>query len=48
MAVQNDFLGSQLGGKSAILVGLTICLGAKAGFTNRGAKLGELVRHGRS
>jgi chromosome segregation ATPase len=34
------------GGKSAILVALAIGLGAKAGFTNRGSKLTDLIRAG--
>jgi chromosome segregation ATPase len=35
-----------LGGKSAVLVGLVTCLGAAARFSNRGSKLGDLVKTG--
>jgi hypothetical protein len=35
-----------LGGKSAILTGLTIALGAKATITNRASNLGALVKGG--
>ncbi|KYQ91623.1 structural maintenance of chromosome protein [Tieghemostelium lacteum] len=41
----NFISGSNGSGKSAVLVALIICLGAKAGFTNRGHKLTDLVRH---
>lgn len=34
------------GGKSAILTGLTIALGAKATITNRASNLGSLVKGG--
>ena len=32
-----------LGGKSAVLVALTIGLGAKTGFSGRGHKLADLI-----
>jgi len=41
----NFISGENGSGKSALLVALIIALGAKAGFTNRGHKLTDLVRH---
>lgn len=35
-----------LGGKSAVLVGLSVCLGARATSTNRAEKIADLVRKG--
>ena len=35
-----------IGGKSAVLIGLAICLGAKAGFTSRASKLSDLIKTG--
>jgi len=42
----NFVVGVNGSGKSAILVAITICLGAKAGFSNRGSKLTDLIRTG--
>ena len=36
------------GGKSAILTGLTVCLGGKATFTNRGSSIKTLLKEGTS
>lgn len=35
-----------LGGKSAILTGITVCLGGKANVTNRASNLKSLIREG--
>lgn len=42
----NFIVGPNGSGKSAVLVALAICLGAKAGFTNRGSKLSDFIRTG--
>lgn len=34
------------GGKSAILTGITVCLGGKANATNRASNLKSLIREG--
>ncbi|KAF2073495.1 hypothetical protein CYY_005204 [Polysphondylium violaceum] len=41
----NFISGENGSGKSALLVALIITLGAKAGFTNRGHKLTDLIKH---
>eukprot|EP01133_Synstelium_polycarpum_P015023 gene15023-17769_t len=41
----NFISGENGSGKSALLVALIVCLGAKAGFTNRGHKLTDLVKN---
>lgn len=43
---QFNFSIHYLGGKSAVLIGLAICLGAKAGFTYRASKLSDLIKTG--
>ncbi|KAM9995704.1 hypothetical protein ACTFIY_001895 [Dictyostelium cf. discoideum] len=40
----NFIAGENGSGKSAVLIALIVCLGAKAGFTNRGSKLSDLVK----
>lgn len=40
------FIYPRKGGKSAVLIGLAICLGAKAGFTSRASKLSDLIKTG--
>lgn len=40
----NFIIGQNGSGKSAVLVALTVCLGAKAGFTNRGKKITNFIR----
>ena len=42
---QNFITGPNGAGKSAILVALLTALGAKTGFTGRGARLGDMVRN---
>ncbi|PRP80617.1 hypothetical protein PROFUN_11560 [Planoprotostelium fungivorum] len=42
----NFVVGQNGSGKSAVLVGLTVGLGAKAGVTNRGSKITDLIRSG--
>ena len=42
----NFINGHNGSGKSAILVALQICLGARAHITHRGNKLGDLIRQG--
>ncbi|EEB07460.1 Smc5-6 complex SMC subunit Smc6 [Schizosaccharomyces japonicus yFS275] len=44
----NFIIGHNGSGKSAILTGLVVCLGAKAASTNRGANLKTLIKEGRS
>lgn len=36
-----------IGGKSAVLVAITIALGAKASFTNRAGKMTDLIKTGK-
>eukprot|EP01091_Cochliopodium_minus_P014479 TRINITY_DN4917_c0_g1_i1.p1 TRINITY_DN4917_c0_g1~~TRINITY_DN4917_c0_g1_i1.p1 ORF type:complete len:1091 (+),score=400.24 TRINITY_DN4917_c0_g1_i1:47-3319(+) len=42
----NYITGRNGSGKSAALVALTICLGARTGFTHRASKLKDLIREG--
>eukprot|EP00026_Physarum_polycephalum_P000990 Phypoly_transcript_00991.p1 GENE.Phypoly_transcript_00991~~Phypoly_transcript_00991.p1 ORF type:complete len:1091 (-),score=239.01 Phypoly_transcript_00991:83-3355(-) len=42
----NFIVGVNGSGKSAVLIGLAICLGAKAGFTSRASKLSDLIKTG--
>ncbi|KAI8812060.1 hypothetical protein BJ742DRAFT_794687 [Cladochytrium replicatum] len=42
----NFIIGHNGSGKSAILTGLTVCLGGKAAFTNRATSLGKLIKEG--
>ncbi|KAJ8329746.1 Structural maintenance of chromosomes protein 6 [Batrachochytrium dendrobatidis] len=42
----NFIVGHNGSGKSAILTALTVCLGGKAGFTNRGNNLKALIKTG--
>ncbi|KAI9738343.1 MAG: Structural maintenance of chromosomes protein 6 [Cirrosporium novae-zelandiae] len=42
----NFIVGQNGSGKSAVLTGLTICLGGKATSTNRGGKLSKLIKTG--
>eukprot|EP01103_Thecamoeba_quadrilineata_P019374 TRINITY_DN7816_c0_g1_i1.p1 TRINITY_DN7816_c0_g1~~TRINITY_DN7816_c0_g1_i1.p1 ORF type:complete len:1068 (+),score=278.16 TRINITY_DN7816_c0_g1_i1:24-3206(+) len=44
----NFLVGLNGSGKSAILVALTICLGSRVSFTNRGSKITDLIRKGAS
>jgi chromosome segregation ATPase len=40
------FLICFLGGKSAILTAIAVCLGGKASFTNRGTSVSSLIKQG--
>lgn len=42
----NFIIGNNGSGKSAILTGISICLGAKASETNRGSSLKDLIKEG--
>ncbi|BFU25955.1 structural maintenance of chromosomes, putative [Entamoeba histolytica HM-1:IMSS-B] len=42
----NFIVGENGSGKSAILVALAICFGAKATFTNRGKRVSDIVKNG--
>ncbi|KAL7719676.1 structural maintenance of chromosomes protein [Entamoeba marina] len=42
----NFIVGENGSGKSAILVALAICFGAKAHFTNRGKKVSDIIKQG--
>jgi chromosome segregation ATPase len=42
----NFVIGRNGSGKSAILTALTVCLGAKAHFTNRAGNLRSLIKSG--
>lgn len=44
----NFIIGKNGSGKSAILTGISVCLGAKASDTNRGSSIKDLIKDGQS
>jgi structural maintenance of chromosomes protein 6 len=44
----NFIVGHNGSGKSAVLTGITVCLGGKAAFTNRASSIKELIKEGES